>query len=563
MGKLLKATLNFNPRNEEAYSLDAERIEDEYQRHNYKIVRNLDIVTLNALGYSIHDSTRVPRNFLEKAGNSLHVKTGRGLIRNKLIFRKNEPLEPLALIESERLLRQTEHLLDARIIVNEKTTTKDSVDVLVITRDIFSLGGSGSYSPSSGSGRISLRELNFLGQGHQVRGSYRFNLNQPRPWEASGQYRIENIGKSYISAELTYINQNFYKEQSAFLRRDFFARNTKYAGAVGLSWIDERLLLPPTPEDTAQHFGNLSFARRDAWLGRAFTLKSYNLGYEPRGQLIVGMRLVSTNYTKVPTSNFQDNLLVLGSLGYSVRKYYKDHYLFGFGRIEDVPAGALVSFTAGYENGRLSNRSYLGVSSSFGKFDTRFGYLYSRAAYGAFINDSNWEQGVLDIETLYFTKLAEWGNWKLRHFFWGRGTLGINRHPEELLSINNENGLRGFRSDLLRGNQRVTVNYEANLYTPLSVLGFRLAAVAFADVAWLTTNNQRGLFKQKPFRGYGIGFRFRNEYLSFSTIQILLGYYPQLPLNEDFQNLRVFESSRPYYDFTDFRFTRPGVADFR
>ncbi|PRY13679.1 hypothetical protein CLV24_10549 [Pontibacter ummariensis] len=563
MGKLLKAVLVLE-KAEEVYGLNAELIQQEYEKHNYKIVRRIDILTLDALGYSINDTSKVPDSFMEKAGNSLHVKTGRGQVRNKLLFRKMEPLEPLALIESERLLRQSRHLLDARIVVNEATTTEDSVDVFVVTKDIFSLGGSGSYTPSSGKGRVSLRELNFLGQGHQVEGSYRFNLhNRPRPWEVSSYYSIENIGRSYVSADMAYVDKNYYKEKSAFLSRDFFSTNTKYAGAVGISWIEERFLLPSSPEDTLIRYGTLSFNRQDVWLGRSFKFKTYNLGYEPRSRVILGLRFINTNYGMVPTENFQDNRLALVSAGYSIRKYYKDRYLFGFGRTEDVPAGTLFSITAGYEKGDLRDRKYFGTSLSFAKYNASLGYLYASASYGSFIRNEQLEQGVLGLETLYFTKLSEWGNWKLRHFVWGRGTLGINRYPEELLSINNESGLRGFRSHMLRGSRRVTLNYEANLYTPLSLLGFRLATVLFADVAWLSSGNQSSPFKEAPYRGYGIGFRFRNEFLSFSTIQFLISYYPKLPQNDDLRGFRVFESSRPYYDFRDFQFTRPGVADFR
>ncbi|MEJ8803075.1 hypothetical protein [Pontibacter sp. H249] len=564
MGKLLDAILDFDRKEEDVYGLDAELIQREYEKHNYKIVRRLDIVTLDAFGYSLNDSTRVPRNILEKAGNALHVKTSRGLVRNQLLFRRDEALEPLALVESERLLRQTPYILDARIVVNNLTSTDDSVDVFVLTKDVFSLGGSGSYSPSSGSGRVSLRELNFLGRGHQVRGSYRFNMNRPRPWEASGAYSIQSIGRTYIGADLVYTNENFYKEKSAYLHRDFFATNTKYAGAVGYAAIEEQLLLPRAPEDTIPLYGDLKYNRTDVWLGRSFKFKSYLLGYEPRGRLIVGLRMIDTDYTQTPTDNFQSNTLTLGSIGYSVRKYYKDRYLFGFGRTEDIPAGALISLTAGYEKGDITERKYFAASTSFARYRTQSGYIYGSATWGSFLRDDRWEQGVLELETLYFTKLREWGNWKLRHYIQGRGTFGINRNPEELLPINNENGLRGFRSDLLRGSRRVTFNYEANLYTPFSLLGFRLAAVAFADMAWLSTGNKSSPFQNKPYSGYGLGVRFRNEYLSFSTIQILIGYYPKGPsFEEDFNNFRILESSRPYYDFTDFRFSRPGVANFR
>ncbi|NDK55177.1 hypothetical protein GWO68_04525 [Pontibacter sp. BT213] len=562
MGKLLNSLLEFDPK-DEVLNLDAELIEREYERHNYKVVRNIRIVTQDAFGYSIQDTTLVPDNWLEKTGNIFHAKSKRNLVRNKLLFQKNKVLEPLALVESERLLRQTDYILDARIIVDERTTTDDSLDVIVITKDVFSLGGSGSFSPSSGSGRVTVRELNFLGLGHQPEITYRFNQEKPRPWEFAGRYSIENIGRSYITADVAYINQNYYKEKSAFLHRDFYATNTRYAGAAGISQVDERILLPPTSADTVPQFGNLGYTRRDAWLGRAFKFKTYNLGYEPRGRMIIGLRVVDTKYNTTPTANFQSNQLYLGSIGYSVRKYYKDRYLFGFGRTEDIPAGSIVSITTGYEDGTVKDRRYLGASIAYARYSANFGYLYGNASYGSFIRDDAWEQGMLQVQSLYFTRLYENGNWKLRHYVQGRATFGLNRNPEELLTINNNEGLRGFNSAMLRGSKRFTVNYEANLYTPFSFLGFKLATLAFADVAWLSAGNKANPFNSKPYTGYGLGFRFRNEYLSFSTIQILFSFYPRLPANEDISSFKVYEVSRPYYDFTDFRFERPGVAEFR
>ncbi len=563
MGKLLRAILVFDRPDESLEGIDAELIRQEYKKHNYKIVRRIDILSLDPFGFSISDTSRVPKNFFEKAGNSLHVKTGRGLIRNKLLFEAMQPLEPLALVESERLLRQTSYLVDARIIINEQTTTNDSVDVFVITKDIFTLGGSGAYSASSGAGRISLHELNFLGQGHQLRTTYRFKMDRPRPWEFSGRYAIENIGKTYISANINYINENYYSEQSAYLRRDFYTYNTKYAGAVGTSKVKERVLMPATPEDTVAIYGNLSYTLHDAWIGRAFRFKTYNLGYAPKGQAIAGLRVINTRYHKTPTDNYRNNTLLLGSLGYSIRKYYKDRYLFGFGRTEDIPAGGLFSVTMGHEQGAGTGRRYFGTSASAAKYSRSFGYLYGSVNYGTYLRNGQREQGVLEVQSLYFTRLYELGNWKLRHYAQGRATFGINRHPEELLSINNESGLRGFRSDLLRGTRRVALNYEANFYTPLSLFGFRLAAIALADVAWLSMGNKSSPFKEAPYSGLGLGFRLHNEFLGISTIQVLFNYYPRLPVNEDLRSTKTLGSSRLYYDFTDFRFTSPGVADFR
>ncbi len=563
MGKLLSSILDFDQPDDEALNLDAELIEREYERHNYKIVRRIRIIPLDAFGYSIHDTTHLPDTWLEKAGNFAHARTKRNLIRNKLLFEKNQALEPLALTESERLLRQTDYILDARILVDERTTTNDSIDVVIVTKDIFSLGGSGSFTPSSGAGRLTVRELNFLGLGHQPEVTYRFNQKAPRPWEFAGRYSIENIGKTYITGNLAYINENYYQERSAYLFRDFYATNTQYAGAAGIADIEERILLPPTETDTIPQFGNLAFIRTDAWFGRAFKFKSYNLGYEPRGRLITGVRMIHTKYTTTPTENFQTNQLYLGSIGYSTRKYYKDRFLFGFGRTEDIPVGSIVSVTTGYENGDISDRRYWGASAAFARYRESFGYLYGGVSWGSFVKDSNWQQGMLQLQSLYITRLYERGNWKLRHYLQSRATFGLNRNPEDLLSINKNDGLRGFNSSLLRGTKRVTLNYEANLYTPFSLFGFKLATIAFADVAWLSSGNKANPFNERPYTGYGLGLRFRNEYLSFSTIQILFSFYPHLPANEDLSGFKVYEASRPYYDFTDFRFERPGVAEFR
>jgi hypothetical protein len=81
-------------------------------------------------------------------------------------------------------------------------------------------------------------------------------------------------------------------------------------------------------------------------------------------------------------------------------------------------------------------------------------------------------------------------------------------------------------------------------------------------MAWLSFGNQSSPFKEKPYSSFGLGFRLRNEFMSFSTIQVTLSYYPQLPPNTNMRGLRLYESSAPFYDFRNFQFDRPGVADF-
>ncbi len=123
--------------------------------------------------------------------------------------------------------------------------------------------------------------------------------------------------------------------------------------------------------------------------------------------------------------------------------------------------------------------------------------------------------------------------------------------------------MRGFRpTELLQGTSRYVVNYETNVFTPVSLLGFRLAGIAFVDAAWITDSpRQAQLMRETPYTGFGLGLRFRNEFIAVPTIQLLLGYYPRGQLTNN--GLRIFQSNSLYYGFSDFSFGQPGVSQFQ
>ena len=556
--RLVRELFNFKKKKDPEVGLDPGMINYAFAEHDYKVVRRIEIRTLDPFGYSITDSTRLPKNALERTANSIHIKTHKSRVRNKLLFKVGEQLEPQALIESERLLRQTEHILDARVRVNEKTSTPDSVDIIVITKDVFSISGSGAYNTHSTLGIISLRDVNFLGLGHHFRNKLWLGIDdRPQSWQYQGGYTLENIYRTYITADFIY-NNDYYTDQRGFsFSRWFYSNNTKYAGGVAVYWYKNRTFF----YDSTQ---NLQFNTKDVWLARAYKLKSYTLGSENPGRLIVGGRILNYNYTAIPPeTSYLNTTLYLGSVGYSYRKYYKDKYLFGFGRTEDIPAGNLITLTLGYEYATTRIRQYTGVKATFGKYRKNFGYLYGGAEFGSFIHKGKWMQGVINVDALYFTKLYNLNGWLIRNYIWNRLTYGFNREPYEYLTINNVDGIRGFRSGTLTGQSKYSLNIESNVFTPISFVGFNLAAIAFADISWLSSVDNKSPFKSKPYQGFGIGIRFRNEYMAFSTIQLIMAYYPRIPPGESFNHLKFYESSRRYYDFQNFNYAQPATAEYK
>jgi len=579
-GRAASALFNFTKRQQEQAGLDAVLLNRQFDRHNFKIVRRIDIRTLDAFGYSLTDSTKVPRTFLEKSGNALHLKTSRGRVRQVLLFRPGQPLEPQALAESERLLRQTPEILDARVLVNEATSTRDSVDITVVTTDVFSITA-GYELGTATSGLITLGDENFLGLGHQLANSYRYgrdlspNGNDiPQQWAYEGSYTAPF--RNFVYAQARYRNEYNYRSGGVSLQRDFYSPSARYAGALNINTFNQDVALTAPPAGQPYIYYPLRYSVQDVWVGRALRLRSYDLGYENPGRIIVSGRVLNTTYRATPhpdastgqvAPDYHNGTLLLGTVGYSVRRYYKDRYLFGFGRTEDVPTGTLLSFTAGYDMNNVVPRRYLDIRLAAAGFSTRSGYLYGAVDLGSYQllgGDRGWEQGLLSTEFTSFTKLYHLGNWQYRHFLSSKGTVGLNRRPGELLQgITNERGLRGFSPDQpILATSRFVVNYETTLFTPLSLLGFRLAGLAFADAAWVSDQPRGGSpFGGAPYTGFGLGLRFRNEYTALRTFQLLLGYYPRGLTAAN--GVRMFESARETVRFTDFGLGSPGTGQYQ
>ena len=570
-GRAVSALFNFTQRQEERAGLDAVLLDRQFDSHNFKIVRRVTIRTLDAFGYSITDSTRLPRTVPEKAGNALHLKTARSRVRQVLLFRPGQLLEPQALAESERLLRQTPELLDARVLVNEATTTRDSVDIEVLTKDVFSITA-GVELGSATAGLVTFGDENFLGLGHQLENAYRYgrglsteNFEKPQQWSYEGSYTAPF--RHFVNAQGRYRNEYNFRSGGVTLRRDFYSPSARYAGALGYNSFSQNIALTAPPAGQPYVYFPLRYNVLDGWMGRSLRLRSYDLGYENPARVIVATRLISTKYSVAPLPEYRSSTLLLGTVGYSVRRYYKDRYLFGFGRTEDIPAGTLLSFTAGYDYNNIVPRRYLDVRVAAATFNARSGYLYAAIDLGAFqrLNQSRgWEQGLLSTEFTSFTKLYHVGNWQYRHFLSSKGTIGFKRRPGELLQgITNERGLRGFSpGQPVLATSRFVVNYETTLFTPLSLLGFRLAGVAFADAAWVSDKPRGGSpFGDAPYTGFGLGLRFRNEYTALRTFQLLIGYYPRGITAPN--GVRMFETARETVTFTDFGLGAPGTGQYQ
>src|SRR5436190_19749504 len=96
------------------------------ERHRGKIVRSIQVIVTDPFGYTVDDTTKAPVAWIQKAGNSVHRTSRHYVIKDLLLVRRFDALDPLKVAESERLLRASPIVTEARITVERETGSKDS-----------------------------------------------------------------------------------------------------------------------------------------------------------------------------------------------------------------------------------------------------------------------------------------------------------------------------------------------------------------------------------------------------------------------------------------------------
>jgi hypothetical protein len=395
-----------------------------------------------------------------------------------------------------------------------------------------------------------------------VGGSLKLDSRVPKGYNYSMNYALNNIYKTLISASLYNVFQNGQTQYGGGISRDFISPAIKWAGGANFSY--NRLFAERMLADSTIRTESLNFNQQDIWLGYSARLLNQNDDRYKGNRLITSVRLIHTNYFERPpisdssTYRYFSSNFYMGSIGYINRRYYKDNYIFRFGRTEDIPAGSMIAFTGGVERREVGQRPYFGVMTAWSKYSNKYGYFYTGAGAGGFY-ENGWSQALIYSRTLYFTPLLELGSWSWRNFCGIRYTHGYSQLPGAAVTINKTSGIRGINLPL-SGNQKIVLNYETNLFPPLNLIGFRMAFVLFTDLAWITDGGKL-IDRHNFYPGCGLGIRFRNDHLIFNTIEFLFGYYPNVgKLGKN--PYQFFNTQKSFYNFNDFQFSRPDVIPY-
>ncbi len=492
-----------------------------YEAYSGRIIRNREVIRLDAFGFNIEDPESRSPSRAEKLANSTYTKTRRFVLIQHLLFSSGDTISPLVLSDNERLLRELPFIDDARITVIPVDST--FADIAVVVREKYPVGISIRLDDVQ-TGKMGLYSRNFAGLGHELEINMPYDFaHYPAPGIGL-KYSVRNIAHTFSDLELEFADGLGTTRAGGIFSRDFVTSDTKYSWSASALFINA-----PEDLDTMVNPVPLRFVRQDYWGARSFMLDRSSVT-----RLIVTGRYIHNNVFARPEIDdysyyrLQNYQFLSGSLAISSQRFINTSLIYSYGRTEDIPYGYMAELTGGGEKNEFKLRTYGGVMVSYGNFFTRIGYLYAGAGVSAFYSHGSTEQGMVQGVMRYFTPLVGAGRSKIRTFLNFSYTRGFNRYSDEFLYFRDDALIRGFRNDSLSGCTRLAWSLEPVLFLSRPLIGFRFALFAFADAGVLAGEGiSEGGYK--AVTALGAGVRLRNDQLVLNTLQVRLAWYPNSP----------------------------------
>lgn len=501
--------------------------ESPFKKYKGKVIRNISVITLDPFIYSIRDTLNIAKTGIGQALNNVHISTRNYVIRKNLQIKKGMRIDPNVMADNERFLRDLPYINEVLTIIEKVPESNDSVDVIIITKDVWSIGLD-LITITSSLLRLRIYDANFLGTGNRLSTTFSMRPSgEPFFTLEALTYRYTNLMGSFIDVFGTITQEesgsHSYEIGAA---RGFYSNKTKWAGGIGYGYHKTVELHLDSPRVIA-YYNNQSL-----WAGRAFFLEKEN---RPTRLVILGAMNRRSYTSRPPVSisknrEFYDVIQVLPGLAYSRNNFYISDYFVEFGRIENIPYGNLFQINFGREWTNFYNRFYYGFEFSGGNFFKKFGYIAASFKGGGYINHANSEDGVIKFSTRYITPsiYSPDHRYKFRTFFVSDFRLGFNErnNNKDLFNVNDNFKIEKVKNDtVLMGTKSLNFTLSSILFTPWYFYGFRFALLAQLQGGWIARTGNI-LLRQPFYTGTGLGIMTKNENLIFPTVIISLFYYP-------------------------------------
>ena len=547
-----------------------QKIANQYLQFKGKLIRNIEVVSVG-FQCSIYDTNLVKYNLGIRLENVFHKNTREKVLRNNLFFKEGGRLYPYLVADNERYLRDLAYIQDARIIVVTSPNSNDSVDIVVLTKDVFSIGAKLKVD-SKAKVRLEMQEENLAGTATRVMVSGLYDELRNPQRALNGEITKRNIGGSFVDWT---VGVNSFAPSFSSGRREennFFTR------------IEKPLVTPYIPGTGALEFGyyktsnayvsdslyksdfRYEYYNLDGWVGYSLdSRKKMYANKEIKVHSFVALRAFNQHYFKLPVKTlttfdyrFTNATGVLGSINIFRQLFYKTNFIYGFGRNEDVPEGFSIALTGGAVKRQQQLRPYTGIDIGLSNFKKQGFYSNYTLRFGGFFYRKRFEDVSLLMNVEHFTRLKKINSkWYQRTFISTGLASEINPVYNSPLFINSVYGLPYFNPENINSDLRTTIKLESVYYNTTKILGFRLAPFVFSDLTMLKPTKQN-LSRSDLFTAIGGGIRTRNENMVGGTIELKGYYFPRT--NGDMRSWKIELNTNIRFKYNSTFIKRPDVV---
>ena len=528
-----------------------------------KIIRRILIKSLPPFGTSAGDTAAAPVTGIGRTLNSVHLNTQTNVLRKNLLIKQGQPVDPFILADNERILREMPFIDNVRTIVSFVGLYSDSVDVTIVTKDVWSIGFDiTTITPKNAN--FHLYDANFLGVGDLLSTNLSFRL-QRAPFFGfdQGSYQFTNIVGSFFNGTVAYRQDDEGNENFRIgMQRSFYSIKTKWAGGGYFQYFK-------TKHESLIESNELTTYNNDIyfWAGRSFLLKTptrntrfvimesfYRRDFTSRPPVTIDMNLGYYNTTQLFTG-----------IALSRNNYYLSDYVFQFGKTENIPYGSLYQLTIGPEFSEFYTRYYGGIEISLGNFFGKFGYLSGSLKFGGYLNQGSAEDEVVKLGFRYFTPLLQTQNkdYKFRAFLYTDYKYGFNFRVNNTTytSISQNAQISQVDSDtIFRGVHAVAINFATVMYAPWYFYGFKFGIIGYVQGGIVAAKGE-SLLRNPFYTGIGLGILIKNDNLIFPTFMITGFIYPTVAHANPFFQFKFINDVG--FSLTDFNASGPKTENLQ
>lgn len=505
-----------------------------FECYKGKRIRRLEVEVVYPYGISLDSPYHYHPTRLQSRANKMQFSTRDQVIKNEVLFKEGEKVDPQLIADTERNLWEKNIYKDIRIVIEE--IGDDMVDITIFVRDRWNIG----FLTSAGYNnvQVGLQFNNLFGLSQIVQLDATFYFRTFAAYHLHWGYTYTNIRSTFINVGFDGYYDILNQGGSFNVNRNFFSSKAQWAGRILINVKRNNLVLPGENSNYINAW--VSTASEDLWLAKAFKLGGKIGDRNPLTRLVVSARMQRTDYMSRPYAlgpghiiNFIDQNNILGAVGLAQWDYYLDHNVYSLDKAEYFARGLSAALIGGFQNDEiLQRRTYLAATMQYGISFVNAGYYLTFFKAGAFINPHTIDQALIQWENTFYTvpvKMSKKWNW--RSFLTASTKVGFSRPLGTELLVNNSNGLRGLGSLYLRGIRTYATSYESDFYFMKPILGFSTSYFVFADVAMLQRDHGSNIYQT----GVGAGFRLRNLGIGLGFLEVTFAYYPNLQVPDQRQ----------------------------